>query len=99
MNFPITINGGIHFHNNIMLITVHPPLSIQWEMGVNKTFRVFCLTVWEYKREVMYIYFSELDDNGAGASNKRRVNNLLKKVPDKGDFQLDSVLDSVYFFS
>ncbi|KAI8439642.1 hypothetical protein MSG28_013355 [Choristoneura fumiferana] len=42
---------------------------------------------------------SELEDNGAGAPNKRRVNSLLKRVPGKGDFQLDSVLDSVYFFS
>ncbi|XP_061718880.1 DNA-directed RNA polymerase, mitochondrial [Cydia pomonella] len=41
---------------------------------------------------------SELEGT-LGAPNKKRVNSLLKKVPSKGDFKLDSVLDSVYFFS
>ncbi|XP_059048720.1 DNA-directed RNA polymerase, mitochondrial [Achroia grisella] len=43
--------------------------------------------------------YSELQDSAPGAANKRRVNNLLKKVPSKGDFDLKSVLKSVYFFS
>nr|XP_049705055.1 DNA-directed RNA polymerase, mitochondrial [Helicoverpa armigera] len=42
---------------------------------------------------------SELEEKSAGAANKKRVNNLLQKVPSKGDFDLNSVLRSVYFFS
>ncbi|KAJ8712475.1 hypothetical protein PYW07_005317 [Mythimna separata] len=42
---------------------------------------------------------SELEDRSVGAANKKRVNNLLQKVPSKGDFDLNSVLRSVYFFS
>ncbi|XP_023945104.2 DNA-directed RNA polymerase, mitochondrial [Bicyclus anynana] len=42
---------------------------------------------------------SELEDGTVGAANKERVNSLLKKVPQKGDFDINSVLDSVYFFS
>ncbi|XP_045774865.1 DNA-directed RNA polymerase, mitochondrial isoform X2 [Maniola jurtina] len=42
---------------------------------------------------------SELEDGTIGAANKERVNALLKKVPEKGDFDINSVLDSVYFFS
>ncbi|XP_013189813.2 DNA-directed RNA polymerase, mitochondrial isoform X1 [Amyelois transitella] len=42
---------------------------------------------------------SEVMDNTAGAANKRRVNALLKQVPSKGNFDLTSVLKSVYFFS
>lgn len=30
---------------------------------------------------------------------KQRLNRTLKKVPPKGEFQLENVLDSVYFFS
>ncbi|XP_049876277.1 DNA-directed RNA polymerase, mitochondrial [Pectinophora gossypiella] len=42
---------------------------------------------------------SELQDSSIGAANKKRVNRLLKKVPGKGNFDLQSVLKSVYFFS
>ncbi|XP_026746223.1 DNA-directed RNA polymerase, mitochondrial-like [Trichoplusia ni] len=42
---------------------------------------------------------SELEDRSIGAANKKRVNSLLQKVPSKGDFDLTSVLKSVYFFS
>ncbi|XP_004931824.1 DNA-directed RNA polymerase, mitochondrial [Bombyx mori] len=42
---------------------------------------------------------TELQDGNSGASNKKRVNNLLRKVPSKGNFDINSVLDSVYFFS
>ncbi|XP_048479577.1 DNA-directed RNA polymerase, mitochondrial isoform X3 [Plutella xylostella] len=42
---------------------------------------------------------SEITGDSAGAANKRRVNKLLQRVPEKGDFQLQNVLDSVYFFS
>ncbi|KAJ2945776.1 hypothetical protein O0L34_g617 [Tuta absoluta] len=42
---------------------------------------------------------SELDDGSVGAANKKRVNNILEKVPSKGNFDLNSVLQSVYFFS
>lgn len=42
---------------------------------------------------------SELEDRTVGAANKKRVNNLLQRVPSKGDFDLNSVLRSVYFFS
>ncbi|CAB3230717.1 unnamed protein product [Arctia plantaginis] len=42
---------------------------------------------------------SELEHGNAGAANKKRVNSLLQKVPSKGDFDLNSVLRSVYFFS
>ncbi|CAH2250123.1 jg6848 [Pararge aegeria aegeria] len=42
---------------------------------------------------------SELEDGTVGAANKGRVNLLLKKVPEKGNFDIKSVLDSVYFFS
>ncbi|XP_045500469.1 DNA-directed RNA polymerase, mitochondrial isoform X2 [Colias croceus] len=41
----------------------------------------------------------ELEDGSVGASNKKRVNSLLRKVPEKGDFDIRSVLKSVYFFS
>lgn len=41
----------------------------------------------------------ELADASMGAANKKRVNSLLQKVPSKGDFDLNSVLRSVYFFS
>ncbi|XP_075980404.1 mitochondrial RNA polymerase [Anticarsia gemmatalis] len=40
---------------------------------------------------------SELEERSA--VNKKRVNSLLQKVPSKGDFDLNSVLRSVYFFS
>ncbi|KAM3965715.1 LOW QUALITY PROTEIN: mitochondrial RNA polymerase [Aphomia sociella] len=43
--------------------------------------------------------YRELDESASGGVNKKRVNNLLKKVPGKGDFDLKSVLKSVYFFS
>ncbi|XP_050347708.1 DNA-directed RNA polymerase, mitochondrial [Nymphalis io] len=42
---------------------------------------------------------SEIEDGSVGAANKKRVNSLLKKVPEKGDFDINSVLKSVYFFS
>ncbi|CAG9788852.1 unnamed protein product [Diatraea saccharalis] len=42
---------------------------------------------------------SEMEDQSIGAANKKRVNNMLQKVPEKGTFDLNSVLDSVYFFS
>ncbi|CAH1639276.1 unnamed protein product [Spodoptera littoralis] len=42
---------------------------------------------------------SELEDRSVGAANKKRVNNLLQQVPSKGNFDLKSVLRSVYFFS
>ncbi|KAL4707894.1 hypothetical protein ACJJTC_010329, partial [Scirpophaga incertulas] len=42
---------------------------------------------------------SEVDDDSMGSANKRRVNNLLQKVPKKGNFDLKSVIDSIYFFS
>ncbi|VVD03985.1 unnamed protein product [Leptidea sinapis] len=41
----------------------------------------------------------ELELGSVGASNKKRVNALLQKVPEKGHFDINSVLDSVYFFS
>ncbi|XP_050677146.1 DNA-directed RNA polymerase, mitochondrial [Leptidea sinapis] len=41
----------------------------------------------------------ELELGSVGASNKKRVNALLQKVPEKGQFDINSVLDSVYFFS
>ncbi|XP_068617783.1 DNA-directed RNA polymerase, mitochondrial [Battus philenor] len=42
---------------------------------------------------------SEIDDLATGAGYKKRVNNLLQKVPEKGDFDIRNVLKSVYFFS
>ncbi|CAH0725565.1 unnamed protein product, partial [Brenthis ino] len=42
---------------------------------------------------------AELEDGTVGASNKSRVNALLRKVPEKGDFDIRNVLKSVYFFS
>ncbi|KAJ0174512.1 hypothetical protein K1T71_009620 [Dendrolimus kikuchii] len=42
---------------------------------------------------------SELDDTTLASANKKRVNNILKKVPSKGNFDIQSVLRSVYFFS
>lgn len=41
----------------------------------------------------------ELENTKIGANEKRRVNSLLQKVPKKGDFDLNSVIKSVYFFS
>ncbi|XP_053610663.1 DNA-directed RNA polymerase, mitochondrial [Plodia interpunctella] len=41
----------------------------------------------------------ELVDNTPGAANKKRVNDLLRQVPSKGNFDIKCVLDSVYFFS
>ncbi|KAG6451382.1 hypothetical protein O3G_MSEX007099 [Manduca sexta] len=42
---------------------------------------------------------NELEDGSVGAPNKKRVNNLLQRVPSKGNFDINSVLRSVYFFS
>ncbi|CAK1587142.1 unnamed protein product [Parnassius mnemosyne] len=42
---------------------------------------------------------SEIEEGSVGSVNKKRVNSLLEKVPGKGDFDIKSVLDSVYFFS
>ncbi|XP_045488794.1 DNA-directed RNA polymerase, mitochondrial [Pieris rapae] len=42
---------------------------------------------------------NELQNGAVGISNKKRVNALLQKVPEKGDFDINSVLKSVYFFS
>ncbi|XP_072944627.1 DNA-directed RNA polymerase, mitochondrial [Epargyreus clarus] len=42
---------------------------------------------------------SEIDELAAGSANKRRVNSLLRAVPDKGQFDIRDVLRSVYFFS
>ncbi|CAK1555600.1 unnamed protein product [Leptosia nina] len=41
----------------------------------------------------------DLNDDSAPAANRKRVNSLLKKVPEKGDFDIKSVSRSVYFFS
>ncbi|CAG4960033.1 unnamed protein product [Parnassius apollo] len=42
---------------------------------------------------------SEIEEGSVGSVNKKRVNSLLEKVPGKGDFDINSVLDSIYFFS
>ncbi|CAH2044038.1 unnamed protein product, partial [Iphiclides podalirius] len=42
---------------------------------------------------------SEIEDKVEGVANKKRVNSLLGNVPGKGDFDINEVLDSVYFFS
>ncbi|CAG9564536.1 unnamed protein product [Danaus chrysippus] len=42
---------------------------------------------------------SEIETSNVGAASKKRVNALLRKVPEKGDFDIKSVLKSVYFFS
>lgn len=46
--------------------------------------------------------FSESDfthDGSVSDLTRRKLNNILLKVPDKGDFDLTNVLNSVYFFS
>lgn len=48
---------------------------------------------------ISFFLFSELEEGTVGAANKKRVNSLLRKVPEKGDFDIKSVLKSVYFFS
>ncbi|XP_041982411.1 DNA-directed RNA polymerase, mitochondrial [Aricia agestis] len=42
---------------------------------------------------------SEIIEYTTGVANKKRVNSVLQKVPEKGTFDIKSVLDSVYFFS
>lgn len=43
---------------------------------------------------------SEINSNGnKNVACKKYVNELLKKVPSKGDFELKNVLKSIYFFS
>jgi DNA-directed RNA polymerase len=38
-------------------------------------------------------------DSDAIVTVKQQLNSLLRQVPTKGDFKLENVLDSVYFFS
>lgn len=38
-------------------------------------------------------------DGSAEEAAKRKLNKILCKLPEKGDFDLNNVLDSVYFFS
>ncbi|KPI99844.1 DNA-directed RNA polymerase, mitochondrial [Papilio xuthus] len=43
---------------------------------------------------------SEIDTReGLGTENKKRVNSVLGRVPPRGDFDINNVLKSVYFFS
>uniref|UniRef100_A0A7G3AR83 DNA-directed RNA polymerase n=1 Tax=Lutzomyia longipalpis TaxID=7200 RepID=A0A7G3AR83_LUTLO len=39
------------------------------------------------------------NDGSVSDATKRKLNRILRQVPGKGDFDLNSVLDSVYFFS
>ncbi|KAJ4450804.1 hypothetical protein ANN_02234 [Periplaneta americana] len=52
---------------------------------------------------VFHIYcylFRELTNDGSVSDmTKRKLNKILRKLPSKGDFQLESVLKSIYFFS
>ena len=38
-------------------------------------------------------------DGSAEEAAKRKLNKILSKLPEKGDFDLQNVLKSVYFFS
>lgn len=43
---------------------------------------------------------SEITNDGSVIDlTKRKLNRILQQYPDKGDFDLRQVLDSVYFFS
>lgn len=39
------------------------------------------------------------NDGSAGDMSKLKLNRILRMVPDKGDFDLEKVLRSIYFFS
>jgi len=40
-----------------------------------------------------------INDGSVEDLSKRQLNRILKQLPQKGDFDLRNVLDSVYFFS
>lgn len=50
-------------------------------------------------RKYSYAEREFTNDGSVGDTTKRRLNKILRRLPSKGDFQLDSVLESVYFFS
>lgn len=44
--------------------------------------------------------YSDLTNDGSVEDlSKRQLNRILRQLPQKGDFDLRNVLDSVYFFS
>lgn len=47
-----------------------------------------------------FLVYREIQKDGsAEEAAKRKLNKVLSKMPEKGDFDLNNVLESVYFFS
>lgn len=50
--------------------------------------------------KLFFFAYSEITNDGSVIDlTKRKLNLILKQYPNKGDFDLRQVLDSVYFFS
>lgn len=48
----------------------------------------------------IFFVFSDFSNDGSAEDlSKRNLNRVLRQLPEKGDFDLNHVLDSVYFFS
>lgn len=57
--------------------------------------------VWiELVINLYFLVYREIQKDGsAEEAAKRKLNKVLSKMPEKGDFDLNNVLESVYFFS
>lgn len=52
-----------------------------------------------HKTQINLIFRDFAYDGSVNDMARYKLNRILEKVPDKGDFDLRNVLDSVYFFS